>query len=365
MSQLDEAQINQESNLSSKRVAGLDAIRLICALWVVFGHFGFIPLVSRIDKSDLAGKLIVGFYNNLISGPAAVIVFFVISGFCINYPYRQNQKLSLLPYYSRRYIRILTPMIFAILLAAPLGIKLGLMHDSILWSLLAEEIYYAIFPLLLLSKKHTGWLPLLLIAFVCAVFVVMKNPTAGDYPSYGPYLNWLLGLPCWLLGCQLAEGIDRLKNIDASSRSIWWWRGGAWALSIVCSALRFHSPLKYPWTLNLFAIFVFFWLRKEIARYRDRRPLALLEKNGKWSYSIYLMHLHGQAVFLLLGLSFGVGMLDWAVQTGFILVVCYLFYLLIEKPSHLMARKFAGWMSMIIRPQSISEPITQGNEAST
>src|ERR1700750_1834830 len=104
-----------------KRIKGLDTLRFILALWVVIGHFGLVPL--PVSKETIYGELGVGLYNNMISGPAAVIVFFVISGFCIYYPYRNSDSILLGPYYTRRYIRILTPMIFA--LAAARLLSLG------------------------------------------------------------------------------------------------------------------------------------------------------------------------------------------------------------------------------------------------
>jgi peptidoglycan/LPS O-acetylase OafA/YrhL len=347
--------VRDAGELPSKRVAGLDSIRLICALWVVFNHFGFIPLFTGVSKATLPGKALVGVYNNLISGPAAVIVFFVISGFCIHYPFRKGLPLAPVPYYSRRYIRILTPMFFAILFARPLGINLTLLNDSILWSLLAEEIYYALYPLLSFSGRRFGWLPLIAVAYAGSILVVLRDPSAGNYPSYGPYLNWLLGLPCWLLGCYLAESFEGLKTFAASRWRIWLWRGGALALSAVCSMLRFHSPVKYPWTLNLFAVFVFFWLGKEIAYYKVRKPLAILEKNGRWSYSIYLIHLHAQALYMLLSPPFEAELLGWLVRNLFLLLVCFAFYAVIEKPSHLMARRFASKIALLKRPRILPE----------
>lgn len=65
-------------------IHGLDAIRFVCAFWVYMGHYGAPPLPASIDKSTTWGLLATGIYNNLTPGPAAVIVFFVISGFCIN-----------------------------------------------------------------------------------------------------------------------------------------------------------------------------------------------------------------------------------------------------------------------------------------
>jgi peptidoglycan/LPS O-acetylase OafA/YrhL len=337
----------------SRRVAGLDSIRLICALWVVFGHFGAFPLIEGIDKTSLTGKMIAGFYNNLFSGPAAVIVFFVISGFCINYPYRHGERIPLVSYYSRRYLRILVPMAAAILLGVPLALKLGLLNDSILWSLLAEEIYYLLYPVLRRLAANVGWKSLVGGAYVLSVLVVLHHPEAGNYPSYGPGFNWLLGLPCWLLGCKLASSIDA-NLLDNIGRKIWIWRAGVWSLAWTCSTLRFHSPVKYPWTLNLFAVFVYFWLKREVAYFWNRKPPAILENNGKWSYSIYLMHLHGQALLALLALPSLGYVLGWFSQTAFILLICYMFYRVVERPSHAMARRVSRRMLVLKQARAVS-----------
>jgi peptidoglycan/LPS O-acetylase OafA/YrhL len=325
-----------------QHIRGFDTLRFCLALWVVFSHFGFFPLVDGIDKTQFLGKLISGLFNNIVSGPAAVIVFFVISGVCIHFPYRGQKKLAVFPYFTRRYIRIVTPMLAAILLARPLGIELTLLSNSILWSLLAEEIYYALYPLLLLAQRRIGWGPIILTAYVLAVIVIIRGPVTGEYIAYGPYLNWMVGLPCWLLGCYLAEHLESVWKLAPSRRRITGWRLGMWLLSSLCSVLRFHSPIKYPWTLTLFAVVVYFWLRQEIAYYRSHNPPAALEKAGKWSYSIYLFHMHAYAIYVLLvPLYFG-PTLNWAICMSFILLACYAFYRVVEKPSHAIARRVAG-----------------------
>ncbi|GBO55653.1 O-antigen acetylase [Pseudanabaena sp. lw0831] len=327
-----------------RRVRGLDAIRFFLALWVVFGHLGFVPL--ELDKSNIVGKIIAGIYGNSFSGPTAVIVFFVVSGFCIHYPFRHNKRLFLIPYFSRRHLRIWIPIIIAVLAGNPLGVKLTLLQDSILWSLLAEEIYYLIYPSLLFLRRRIGWQKILFAAYISAVLVILSNPTAGNYPSYGPYLNWLLGLPCWLLGCCLAEKTDYLyasaTNINVH---IWRWRFAAWLLSLICSALRFHSPIKYPWTLTVFAIFAFFWLGKEILHYQNHIPWPIFENAGKGSYSIYLVHVLGPALYKFLSLPTFTPVMHWFVNIVFTFFLCYIFYLLVEKPSHSLARKVAEKLS--------------------
>src|SRR5438046_10115626 len=79
----------------ARHVAGFDTIRFVCALWVLFGHLGFLPLVAGIDRTTRVGYLIAGAFANAVSGPAAVVVFFVISGFCIHYPFRGGTPVPL------------------------------------------------------------------------------------------------------------------------------------------------------------------------------------------------------------------------------------------------------------------------------
>lgn len=334
-------------NQPSKRVLGIDTLRFFMALWVVFSHFGFLPL--DIDQSHFIGNVIAAIYGNIFSGPAAVIVFFVISGFCIHYPYRHGKKLLLIPYFARRHIRIWIPIFIAILIGNPLGVRLTVIQDSILWSLVAEEIYYLIYPVLLLLKKKWGWKNILLVSYVGAILVILQDPLAGNYPSYGGHLNWLLGLPCWLLGCCLAEreGGSFKKSHNANINIlIWRWRLTAWFLSWSCSALRFYSPVKYPWTLTVYAIFVFFWLEKEIIYYQIKTPSSVLENAGKGSYSIYLIHLHGAALYAYLSLPITNMALQWLIQIALTLLVCYIFYFFIEKPSHFLARNLAARLSL-------------------
>jgi peptidoglycan/LPS O-acetylase OafA/YrhL len=320
----------------TRHVAGFDTIRFVCALWVLFGHIGFLPLVAGIDRTTRVGYLIAGAFANAVSGPAAVVVFFVISGFCIHYPFRGGVPVPLTAFYSRRYARVLIPMAAAILLGRPLGIKLGVLSDSILWSLVAEEIYYFLYPGLHALRRFVSFRPLIGLAYLLAILVVLRDPRAGDYPSYGASLNWVLGFPCWLLGCELAE---QPLPVAPTVREIWQWRLGVWFLSSVSSVLRFHSPLTYPWTLNFFALAVFFWLAREMAFARVSRPSSLLEGGGKWSYSIYLSHLHGLAFYERLGVPFLGYLLGWIVKTSFVLLVCYVFYRMVEKPSHTLARR--------------------------
>ena len=327
----------------------------------MIGHFGKPSIGWIVGKDTTLGLILTGIYNNSFLGPAAVIVFFVISGLCIHYPHVHENKIpSKASYFTRRYVRISIPMLIALLLASTLiPTRLNLLDKTVLWSLLAELIYYTLYPAFLwLRRSSVSWVRMILVTMVSAFVIAASKPLAGDYPSFGPQLNWLLGLPCWLVGCKLAEFIAQYPNkrdfdwrfgftsliLDSS---IWLWRIFIFGLAMVFSAARFHSPLGYPWTLKIFAMVAAVWLMREIYRYKEVKPVAILEWAGSWSYSLYFVH---PLALTFLAFPFvpkydGFG--AWIVFLSIILLLAYIFALLVEFPSHSIARKASVWMRSI------------------
>ncbi|MCU1246818.1 MAG: acyltransferase, partial [Acidobacteria bacterium] len=121
--------------------------------------------------------------------------------------------------------------------------------------------------------------------------------------------------------------------------SIWAWRIGAWGLSWLASAVRFHSPVGYPWTLNLFALFVYIWLEKEVIYRRTVRPALWLERLGMASYSLYLTHPLGNWMLWYIPFSAGAVWMPWLVRLAIILSTAFVFFWLVERPSHQWARR--------------------------
>jgi hypothetical protein len=68
-----------------RHIRGLDRIRFVLAFWVAFGHFGLVGLPENALRQgkQIYLRLLIG---NVVSAPAAVIAFFVLSGLCIHYP---------------------------------------------------------------------------------------------------------------------------------------------------------------------------------------------------------------------------------------------------------------------------------------
>ena len=104
-----------------KRIEGLDSIRLICALVVVLFHCGVVPrgTLGTGTFDYLIGAALRSFFN----GPAAVIIFFLISGFCIHFPFRDGAPVDLWSFYSRRLIRICGPALSALVVWKWIGVR--------------------------------------------------------------------------------------------------------------------------------------------------------------------------------------------------------------------------------------------------
>ena len=329
------------------RILGINSLRFLAALWVMMGHVGGLPLTIGVDKSEFLPKAFWAFYGGFYSGPAAVILFFVISGFCIHWPYRAGAELKVREFYIRRYVRLLLPMAGALLLIrSTLGIPAydenSWFSGVPAWSLVAEAIYYFIYPLLLKIATGCGWFKVTLASFVIAFILGLTYQVHScNYPVFGDAGNWLLGLPCWLLGVMLAEKNWDDKTLVVNLRGMWTWRLGAIALGAITHNLGLQLIIGQHLTLNLFAIYCFFWLGREIVWFKNNPPVAWLESAGEWSYSLYLIHIFGSRVYECLGFPFFGHVFNWGIKMVVVLSCAYVFYLLVERPSHGLARRLA------------------------
>ena len=316
-----------------ERIRGLDCIRFISAAWVMLSHSG-IHLYHDAPVPPWIRLLV----NNTFCGVAAVIVFFVISGYCIHFPQRHSLTISSLTGYGlRRSIRILLPLLAALSLCALLQTQgfAGANLEAILWSIIAESIYYLLYPALLAVRRKIGWRMLIELSCIGWLMLIALEPRPEytTYHVYGTLWTWLVGLPCWLLGCLLAERTLEVGE-PLTLRKLWMLRLFIWAASMLCSMANFHSPLRYVWSLNIFALTVFFWLEQEIRYYNRQNPSMLLERAGAGAYSLYLVH---YPILVVLASYFpGTGsiLLGWI---G-VFAASFLFYKVIEQPSHHLAR---------------------------
>ncbi len=111
------------------RLERLDAIRFFCAAWVALGHLG-LPLYSWPPIIRRTIPLI-------FDGTWAVAAFFLISGFCIHFPYANGKTLNLPSFYVARFLRIGIPLVAAVAIACLLPGGMDKL-SAVLWTLIAS-----------------------------------------------------------------------------------------------------------------------------------------------------------------------------------------------------------------------------------
>ena len=322
----------------------LDALRFFLAFWVAVGHFQMIPIFGDMNTGVGYWRLLRHGWSSLVFGTPAVIVFFVISGFCIHMPFRGTDKIDVPRYYLRRYTRILIPVAAALVVYRAMGAHLTLLGEhsilweSPLWSLLCEEIYYALYPLLRCTRNKISWKFLLPSSFVISVIIASQHPHSITWHDFGPLGTSMMLLPVWLLGCVLAEQAESLTDANCMY-SIWFWRFLAWSGCWVSEMLHFQRGIPYTQTMVWFGVLAYFWVRQEILHGKTRPPKRYLVAAGAWSYSLYLVHAQGGGLFESLHLPSLGGVLDWFLVMASSLAFAYAFYILVERPSHIVARR--------------------------
>ena len=333
---------NCKSQELHHRVLGLDSLRFVCALWVTFNHVGFGEVPLR--KDVFIEWAVRGVLGSLFNSPAAVIVFFLISGFCIHLPFSKGRDLHLAAYVSRRVIRIMVPLLAIGPLGKLVGIPMTLMSQGILWSVICELVYYLLYPALRKLKTWVGWRNFILISFVGSFIVILNRKELLNYPE-SISTDWLLGLPCWLLGCLLAETWGGREAI--SKKKMWQWRLSVWAISSFTVVLRFHASLGYPITLTFFSVLAYFWLRNEIPFSQKNFPITWLEKLGQASFSLYLCHYPAAAIQeFIFPINHTHHIL---IDYFFVALVTIVFYFSFEKPGH----RLAQWVSKRLEPSKL------------
>jgi peptidoglycan/LPS O-acetylase OafA/YrhL len=266
-----------------------------------------------------------------------------VSGFCVHRPYAMGRPLAVGPHLARRFVRVCPPLFAAMLLSQLVAGRL--LIGNVLWSLICELIYYAIYPALFILIKRCGWYAVLGAAFAGAVAMRLElGRDFGNYVDYGYALTWLIGLPCWLTGCYIAEKVD-IARPSPSKRGLWGIRIGVWALGMVLSMLRFHTPIDFKWTLDFFAIPGGIWFVAEMRAARNSGLPAWMERAGAWSYSLYLFHEVG--MYLVDATFPDSAGASWSIFLKWLLTVVagfglsWIMYRVIERPAHDWAR----WLS--------------------
>jgi peptidoglycan/LPS O-acetylase OafA/YrhL len=303
------------SRTSAQRLAGLDGVRGLAALFVVVNHIFLRAFPGYpVDNAPFwAGWVIYGRF--------AVVVFIVLSGFSLALsPVRRGWRLGgVSSFAGRRALRILpaywAALIFSLvvawLVAPPPGQGLpdlrsvvvnGLLVQNLVsapspnrafWSMAVEAQLYILFPLLLLAVRRWG-----AGAMVAAVTVVVAAVgIAGPHVSH---LDFIVIQSPPDLAALFAVGILSAGIVAASdARRSWpwgwiavaaaapvlvtiWWQGSVWTLD----NLLWVDLALGPAVGSLLAALAT-GRPARLLRVLDARPVRSL---GLSSYSLYLTH---------------------------------------------------------------------------
>jgi len=257
---------------------------------------------------------------------------------------RKDTGLDVGRFYTRRFLRIGIPAFAAIIAFKIYGsFKLDDVNNTVLWSVVCEAIYYLLYPVLLLIGRKFGWINVVLAAYtisfvLCITHLSDLRAMGNAYIALG-WWTWLVGLPCWVAGCWLAENRHRFRPLK--SPQMWMTRISILTIAILLRILKFHMhsvEASNCFTLNAFAFPVTIWIGLELASSAKLGTSRLLEWMGKWSYSIYLVHPIVPSLLASIGIA---ELRNSEPYLLFRLVVslllAYCFYLVIERPGHRIA----------------------------
>ena len=331
-------------------IMGIDSLRAVAALTVMLDHLGLTPPDIFAAHHSAVFSAIRMVLNCLFNGPAAVVIFFVVSGFFIHLPQtRKNTELNIPRFYVRRGIRIGIPAMLAFLcfekagIATATGSLLVKINSTVLWSIVCEVTYYFLYPAILLAGKNFGWVKTVIIAYLVAFALCLTHlntlRAAGNAYVALHLWTWVVGLPCWILGCWLAE--NRQKFRPATITKIWLWRFAIFAVAFLLRVAKFHFHsvvFSNCFTLNLFALPVTAWIGLELVSSTNLGTSRILEWIGQWSFSLYLIHPTAWYCLHVLGIPY-VNSAQWYHLLSIVtaLISSFIFYLVVEKPSHLLA----------------------------
>lgn len=313
---------------NSYRLPYLDGLRAISIIMVILCH-----LVAHYHPSSILPNALVAIFAN---GSLGVTIFFVISGFIITTLLLNelsiSSTLSLKRFYLKRAFRILPPFYFYLLVVWLLHLGIGLSIDSTgiwtaatftqrylpydvpwwtghSWSLSVEEIFYVIWPFILLSfgKNKAGRFALLWVIF--APFIrVASYFFVNDEIRDNIETLFQVRADSIFFGALVAIYFDDVKSNSIANSFF------RRKLQIICMCLAiFVSPLLaffyhryYQMTLGYslepasVAIFMW-WLLKERPRSIGRiLNSRLMIHIGLISYSLYIW----QQLFLSPGKEF-------------------------------------------------------------
>jgi peptidoglycan/LPS O-acetylase OafA/YrhL len=297
----------------STRVAGLDGIRGLAALFVVL-HHSFLRSFAGYPRNT--GPVWAGF---LVYGRFAVVVFIVLSGFSLAVsPARNDWELGgVARFAQRRAWRILPPywaaLVFSLLVAwliwpqpgtgIPNGTSVAvnalLLQDVIdapspnraFWSIAIEAQLYFVFPLLLLFIRRVSAIAMLITVTTVVAIAGAIAPRVAVFDLMRLEPDFAALFAFGIVAAGIVTASQRYQSLP------WHWfafAAGAPVLAVIAANGSVWTATNFFWIDLALGPAIAFLLTavatgrpSSLVRVLDTRPLRRL---GSFSYSLYLTH---------------------------------------------------------------------------
>ena len=237
-------------------------------------------------------------------GWSGVLLFFVISGFCIHLSHERSRDKKLDVYALRRFFRIYPPYLLAVLIFGfcrlPLRTHFGASMAAFakhlflinnlyrtpggingsFWSVAAECQLYALYPFLLWLTARGGWR--LSLWFTVGVWILLPYLPAGV--SRSPFDFWCI----WVLGAALADAWLKERPLPFRWLPFPYW----FAMALACYFFAPAASLINPaFGLGAVSLIAYCLERPELTFPRGLGVVMNhVRATGVVSYSAYLIH---------------------------------------------------------------------------
>ncbi len=353
----------------------LNGIRGLAALYVLIGHARWLlwegyreGYLLHPQSYNQASKILVSLLAFFGKGHVAVILFFVLSGFVIHYSIikREKNKLDILDYFKRRFLRIYPPLLFCMLLTLVLDLTgkyiygysiyfqstpVPLINENIisnlnwitaignllmvqgiythvwgtngpLWSLMYEWWFYMLYPCIFYLYKKNRYLSY---SVVWLLFIIASNGLF-DNKLASAVFNYLL---CWSLGALLADVL--LERISLH------WFIVPLVICLIELCIKGDSPVIIDTLTGFVFTALLFALLKFKALFSLHRVFDWFNLLGDYSYTLYVIHLPilvmiNGIVLNLTGNKMPQNFYIMFISIAFVLAVAYLIHFFTEIP---------------------------------
>ena len=300
----------------------------------------------------------------------AIVLFFIISGFCIHYPNAGKQAMPWPRYLARRFLRIYPPYLTAILFTAFVALACShwwndktwdferivrvatltqnyppeagqFLSNPSLWTIPVEMEFYLFYPLVFLAWRRFGATIVGIAALALAAIALFLAELGFAWITFTSALFWLF----WLAGAWFA---DRHRKKDWPRPGPAHYVGSAVLLAMGLWARMEGVPSAMQYFLwGSFYVVVFLLIVGRKTNDDAPRLLRLASSALAWigsiSFSLYLIHF---PFFKLCGFlyrdAFGHKPANFLVTLSFVplaILVAWLFHRVIETPSHHLSRR--------------------------